>query len=80
MTGFSRWRRATVLEAAAWPALSAELDEARPLVYLMTASEQGVYSSLSLEGKRAWLRQFWRGGTLTGRCATRSGAVLRRDH
>jgi GWxTD domain-containing protein len=63
MTGFeSMAQAAAVVEAAAWPASlsEAELDEAYgPLVYLMTASEQGVYSSLSLEGKRAWLRQFW---------------------
>jgi len=30
-----------------------------PLVYLMTSEEQGVFSTLSLEGKRTWLRQFW---------------------
>jgi len=30
-----------------------------PLVYLMTADEQGSYPSLTLEGKRRWLRQFW---------------------
>jgi GWxTD domain-containing protein len=30
-----------------------------PLVYLMTSQEQGVFSTLSLEGKRTWLRQFW---------------------
>jgi len=30
-----------------------------PLVYLMSSQEQGVYSTLSLEGKRNWLRQFW---------------------
>src|SRR5258708_7365009 len=29
------------------------------LVYLMTADEQGSYPSLTLEGKRRWLRQFW---------------------
>jgi GWxTD domain-containing protein len=43
----------------------ATLDEARldtlygPLVYLMTGEEQGIYSGLSLEGKRAYLRRFW---------------------
>jgi len=30
-----------------------------PLVYLMTADEQGSYPSLTLEGKRRWLRVFW---------------------
>ncbi len=30
-----------------------------PLIYLMTADEQGVYPSLTLEGKRNYLRQFW---------------------
>ncbi len=30
-----------------------------PLVYLMTAEEQGSYPSLTLEGKRRWLRLFW---------------------
>ncbi|HXF95794.1 MAG TPA: GWxTD domain-containing protein [Gemmatimonadales bacterium] len=30
-----------------------------PLVYLMTSDEQGIYPTLSVEGKRHWLRQFW---------------------
>ena len=30
-----------------------------PLVYLMTAEEQGSYPSLTPEGKRRWLRLFW---------------------
>lgn len=30
-----------------------------PLVYLMTESEQGVFPTLSAEGKRGYLRQFW---------------------
>ena len=30
-----------------------------PLVYLMRRDEQGVYPSLTLEGKRAFLRDFW---------------------
>ncbi len=63
MTGFeSVASAAAIMEAAAWPAAlsEAELDEAyAPLMYLMTASEQGQYSSLSVEGKRSWLRQFW---------------------
>jgi GWxTD domain-containing protein len=55
MTGFP-----TVAED--WPAHLAEsqLDEAyQPLIYLMSSGEQGVYSSLSVEGERKWLRQFW---------------------
>jgi len=63
MTGFESVAQAeAVMAAGAWPATlsEVELDEAyAPLVYLMTVSEQGVYSSLSVEGKRAWLRQFW---------------------
>lgn len=30
-----------------------------PLIYLMTSDETGIYSSLTLEGKRAFLRRFW---------------------
>jgi GWxTD domain-containing protein len=30
-----------------------------PLLYLMTADEQGLYPSLSAEGKKRYLRQFW---------------------
>lgn len=30
-----------------------------PLIYLMTSDEQGSYSSLTVEGKRRFLRQFW---------------------
>ena len=30
-----------------------------PLLYLMSEDEQGVYSSLTLEGKRSFLRKFW---------------------
>lgn len=47
---------------ADWPASLDEpaLDQAyQPLIYLMAAGEQGLYSSLSVEGKRAWLRRFW---------------------
>jgi GWxTD domain-containing protein len=41
-------------------------DEARldtlygPLLYLLEREEQGVYTTLSVEGKRRFLRQFWR--------------------
>jgi GWxTD domain-containing protein len=63
MTGFETVvQAAAVVAAAEWPASLAEpeLDEAyQPLIYLMSAAEQGVYSSLSVEGKRKWLRQFW---------------------
>lgn len=38
----------------------AELDTLyTPLLYLMTGDEQGVYPSLTLDGKRNYLRQFW---------------------
>lgn len=30
-----------------------------PLVYLMTWDEQGIYPSLTLDGKRTYLREFW---------------------
>src|SRR6266566_936220 len=30
-----------------------------PLMYLMTSDETGIYSSLTVEGKRAFLRRFW---------------------
>ena len=63
MTGFETVVQAAAVAAAGeWPAslTEPELDEAyQPLIYLMSAEEQGVYSSLSLEGKRKWLRQFW---------------------
>lgn len=63
MTGFeSVAEAAAVVDAGEWPGglAEAQLDSAyEPLVYLMTAEEQGVYSGLSLDGKRKWLRQFW---------------------
>ena len=31
-----------------------------PLVYLMKADERGRYGSLTVEGKRSFLRQFWK--------------------
>jgi len=41
-------------------ASAAELDSLYgPLVYLMTAAEHGVYRSLSLAERRAFLRTFW---------------------
>ena len=30
-----------------------------PLIYLMTSDEQGIFPGLTLDGKRAFLRQFW---------------------
>jgi GWxTD domain-containing protein len=30
-----------------------------PLIYLMSSDEQGIYSTLTVEGKRAFLRRFW---------------------
>ncbi len=69
MTGFETVAQAAaVVSAGEWPAslTEPELDEAyQPLIYLMSADEQGVYSSLSLEGKRKWLRQFWARRDLT---------------
>ena len=63
MTGFETSSRATALAASGdWPSSlnEAQLDSAyEPLIYLMSAEEQGEYSSLSVEGKRRWLRQFW---------------------
>lgn len=38
----------------------AELDSLYlPLIYLMKAQEQGTYSGLTVDGKRAFLRRFW---------------------
>jgi len=53
---------AAMLAERAWPAelSEAQLDSAyAPLDYLMTQDERGVYSSLSVDGKRKWLAQFW---------------------
>ena len=30
-----------------------------PLIYLMSSDEQGIYSTLTVEGKRTFLRRFW---------------------
>ncbi|HTI04128.1 MAG TPA: GWxTD domain-containing protein [Gemmatimonadales bacterium] len=30
-----------------------------PLIYLMTSDETGIYSTLTVEGKRTYLRRFW---------------------
>jgi GWxTD domain-containing protein len=37
-----------------------QLDDAYdPLIYLMRSDEQGIYSTLSVEGKRQYLKRFW---------------------
>lgn len=63
MTGFeSMAEAAAVVDAGEWPGemTEAQMDTAyEPLVYLMSTEEQGVYSGLSPDGKRKWLRQFW---------------------
>jgi len=64
MTGFETIAEAAAIVNAsgAWPEelSEAQLDSAyEPLVYLMTAEEQGLYSGLSVDGKRKWLQQFW---------------------
>lgn len=53
---------AATVAAAEWPAglTETQLDSMyAPLDVLMTADERGVYSTLTLEGKVAWLRKFW---------------------
>ena len=63
MAGFET--EAAIAEATPTPDVFAEMTETRldtlylPLVYLMTTDEQGNYPSLTLEGKRRWLRLFW---------------------
>jgi len=63
MAGFET--EAAIADAAPVQDVFASMSEARldttylPLVYLMTAAEQGSYPSLTLEGKRRWLRLFW---------------------
>jgi GWxTD domain-containing protein len=64
MSGFETVATAQTLVSAGEDLFSrmseAQLDTLyMPLVYLMTSQEQGVFSTLSLEGKRTWLRQFW---------------------
>jgi len=47
------------------PDIFAQLSEAQldtlygPLVYLMTSDEMGIYSTLTVQGKRDFLRRFW---------------------
>ncbi len=63
MAGFET--EAAIADATPSQDVFAGMSEARldtlylPLVYLMTAEEQGSYPSLTLEGKRRWLRLFW---------------------
>jgi len=63
MAGFET--EAAIADATPAQDVFAGMGEARldtlylPLVYLMTAEEQGSYPSLTLEGKRRWLRLFW---------------------
>jgi GWxTD domain-containing protein len=63
MAGFET--EAAIADATPATDVFAGMSEARldtlylPLVYLMTADEQGSYPSLTLEGKRRWLRMFW---------------------
>lgn len=53
----------TALSAAEeWPGglTEAQMDSAyAPLDYLMDGSERGQYSTLSVDGKRNWLKRFW---------------------
>ena len=64
MTGFETVATAQAL-ASSGEDLFSRLSEPQldtlymPLVYLMTSEEQGIFSTLSVEGKRTWLRQFW---------------------
>jgi GWxTD domain-containing protein len=60
MTGFGRRQEAVETDTLA--ALSeAKLDSMyAPLVYLLGPDERGVYKGLTVEGKRTFLRQFWK--------------------
>src|SRR2546421_1190496 len=63
MAGFET--EAAIAEAAPTQDKFAGMTEAQldtvylPLVYLMSAEEQGTFPGLTLEGKRRWLRVFW---------------------
>lgn len=63
MAGFET--EAAIADATPAQDVFAGMEEARldtlylPLVYLMKSAEQGNYPSLTLEGKRRWLRLFW---------------------
>ena len=69
MTGFGRRgdvASAPDLDAAAGTDTLAELPEVKldsmyaPLVYLLGPDERGVYRGLTVDGKRTFLRQFWK--------------------
>jgi GWxTD domain-containing protein len=66
MTGFEVERRLADAEAldageAFGDATEAELDTlVAPLVFLAAEEEMTVYRGLTVEGKRRWLREFWR--------------------
>jgi GWxTD domain-containing protein len=69
MAGFETAQKVAQASPSAAPPGPADLfassDEAAldslylPLVYLMTAQEQGVFPGLTVDGKRAYLRRFW---------------------
>ena len=74
MRGFARSKQAGQDLSAApdsLPGLSeAKLDSMyAPLVYLLDADERGVYQGLTADGKRSFLRQFWKKRDPTPRTA-----------
>ncbi len=64
MAGFET-EAAAMAAVAPFRDMFAALNEAQldsvygPLLYLMTAEEHGIYSTLTVEGKRSFLRKFW---------------------
>ena len=66
MTGFATEAAIAAAVPAARPAdrfatlVEGQLDSLyAPLIYLMSEDEQGIYPSLTLDGKRSFLRTFW---------------------
>lgn len=65
MAGFETEAAIATLQPATPADVFGEMGEADldtlylPLIYLMKAEEQGIYPSLSVEGKRSYLRRFW---------------------
>jgi GWxTD domain-containing protein len=64
MTGFETVAKMAQLAPAGLDMFAslqeAELDSLyEPLIYLMKPEEQGVYSTLTVDGKRGYLRRFW---------------------
>jgi GWxTD domain-containing protein len=65
MTGFETERAADAVASSPAPSrfdamTEAQLDSAyEPLIYRMRSDEQGIYSGLTVESKRRFLRQFW---------------------